>query len=171
MGKLLPDNQLGLTPPAAETFVDGSATPYFSPMPIPPEDNAAIGDGDKSKEKDGEDVGEGIPPADLHLSDQAAAARLRRACTPNSRGEYKVPQQVIDQYADPKDGRLNLMRQFEKCGYDSDRGLTSLFYIFLSVDLQIWKVHKTSFSNWGFTEWALSKRLGISPMYVLKSAW
>ncbi len=127
--KLLPDNQLGVTPSAAETVEDG--TPRYSPTPVPPEDSKVNEDGiGENTEKvtgvgqGGEDHGGSEPPEPV-LSESAARARLRRVCTPNSKGEYKVPEEVIQQYTDPKDGRLNLMRQFEKCGYDPDQGLTS----------------------------------------------
>ena len=65
------------------------------------------------------------PVAPTMLTQAAANARLRRVCTPNSKGEYKVPQQVVDQFKDLAK-RLDLMKIFEKVGHNPDRGETPL---------------------------------------------
>jgi len=93
--KLLPDNQLGMTPSPTPATGDGLGTKHYSPSKV---------------EK---------PP--ITLSDAAAQARLRRVCTPNSKGEYKVPEQVIKEFED-RNARMNLMKEFEKLGFDSDSG-------------------------------------------------
>lgn len=93
--KLLPDNQLGMSPSPTPATGDGLGTKHYSPSKV---------------EK---------PP--ITLSDAAAQARLRRVCTPNSKGEYKVPEQVIKEFED-RNARMNLMKEFEKLGFDSDSG-------------------------------------------------
>jgi hypothetical protein len=55
------------------------------------------------------------------LSEAAAAARLRRVCQANSKGEYKVPMEVVAKYKDVHDGRVDLMKLFEKVGHSPDR--------------------------------------------------
>ena len=65
------------------------------------------------------------PDPPVLLSKAAANARLRRICTQNSKGEYKVPQEVIDQYLDVKKGREDLMKVFERCGHEPDRAHVS----------------------------------------------
>ena len=59
--------------------------------------------------------------APVMLSEAAAAARLRRVCQPNSKGEYKVPMEVVTKYKDVHDGRVDLMKLFEKVGHSPDR--------------------------------------------------
>lgn len=130
-GKLLPDNQLGLTPSPPKDS-EAMATPYYPPPegedggeksppepvdPPNPEHTEAVEDvEDTQKVEETEEPP--IPP--VMISKQAADARLRRACAPNSKGEYKVPQQVVDEYADAKHGRANLMKLFERCAHDTD---------------------------------------------------
>lgn len=63
--------------------------------------------------------GEAQPPA--MLSEAAAAARLRRVCQANSKGEYKVPMEVVAKYKDVHDGCVDLMKLFEKVGHSPDR--------------------------------------------------
>lgn len=56
-----------------------------------------------------------------YISPAAAKARLRRVCEPNSKGEYKVPKDIVDQFKD-KESRSNLEKMFEKCGNNPDKG-------------------------------------------------
>ena len=63
---------------------------------------------------------EGVVPPKM-LSEAAAAARLRRVCQPNSKGEYKVPPEVVSKYKDIQEGRMDLMKLFEKVGHSPDR--------------------------------------------------
>lgn len=63
------------------------------------------------------------------LSDAAARARLRRVCQANCRGEFKVPQEVVEKFKDPKGGREDLMKQFERCAHDPDRCVFHLFQV------------------------------------------
>ena len=86
-------------------------------IPPNPEHTEAVEDVEDTQ-KVGETEEPPIPP--VMISKQAADARLRRACAPNSKGEYKVPQQVVDEYADAKHGRANLMKLFERCAHDTD---------------------------------------------------
>lgn len=111
-GKLLPDNQLGLTPSPPKDS-EAMATPYY-----PPPECEDGGEKSPPEPVDPPNPEPPIPP--VMISKQAADARLRRACAPNSKGEYKVPQQVVDEYADAKHGRANLMKLFERCAHDTD---------------------------------------------------
>lgn len=135
---MLPDNQLGLVQTPTESMIgegggDGR-TPYYAPNQGDEVEQPGDEKSDAEELEEGEnkeEVGEGEnkekeeqPPAPP-LSVAAAEARLRRACTPNSKGEYKVPQQVIDQYLDVKGGRVDLMKLFERCGHDQDRAHAS----------------------------------------------
>ena len=129
VGKLLPDNQEGLTPSPPNDAInedDPMRTPFYQPPeaevaqeqpPLGPEDLNTIPEAN-GVEDTFEDEEPPIPPT--MLSKAAADARLRRACAPNSKGEYKVPPEVVDAYADAKEGRINLMKLFEKCAHDPD---------------------------------------------------
>lgn len=94
--------------------------------PKPKNDERGVGTtttipGDVADEEYLEEPGiEEKPPAFLSVA--AAAARLRRACTPNSKGEYKVPPEVAEQWKDTTEngGRRQLESLFEKCGHETD---------------------------------------------------
>lgn len=139
---MLPDNQLGLADmqsPIESMVGEGGGdrgTPYYPPPNQVNEVETPEASGTKSEKPDGkpEENGEDEnveeksqdeeePPN--FLSAAAADARLRRICTANSKGEYKVPLQVIDEFLDVKGGRVDLMKIFERCGHEKDRAHAS----------------------------------------------
>lgn len=79
-------------------------------------------------------------PAPNYLSEAAAKARMRRICTPDCKGNFKVPQQVIDQFNDPT-ARVNLMKMFERVGHDRDRVLFSQIHPFSLIPIRL-KPHR-----------------------------
>ena len=138
-GEYQPDNQQGLYPDSvlpASTPGDQDATPYYERKCLDascaksPGESDAVEEVPPSGSHDGAgkapppdaeaDLSEDCPPPPPMLSDAAARARLRRVCQPNSKGEYKVPQEVVDKFKDAKGGREDLMKQFERCAHDPD---------------------------------------------------
>ena len=137
---MLPDNQLGLediqTPLPSPLGGGDRQTPgtaYYERPNEPPEAEPLEASGTKIEnpanekpEVDEEEEGVEVPTVPpVLLSKAAANARLRRICTINSKGEYKVPKEVIEQYLDVKKGREDLMKVFERCGHESDRAHVS----------------------------------------------
>ncbi|CAK9035003.1 unnamed protein product [Durusdinium trenchii] len=68
-----------------------------------------------------------------YISPAAAKARLRRVCEPNSKGEYKVPKDIVDQFKD-KESRSNLEKMFEKCGNNPERFIAKVKRIYQNID-------------------------------------
>ena len=60
-------------------------------------------------------------PGDVRISKEAKEARLRRVFTPNIRGQFKVPAEIVAQYKNKK-GRRNLEAIFQSCGFSPDLG-------------------------------------------------
>ena len=143
-GTFWPDNQLGLFPPTPATPATPAPTPHAEgegqtgekgdgeddqkkddPMDVEPEKETGKPENENQiseMEEDGDeddDCQADKPPPPM-LSEAAAKARLRRTCQPNSKGEYKVPKQVLEQYADVKGGRLDLEKIFERCAHNPD---------------------------------------------------
>lgn len=58
-------------------------------------------------------------PGEIRISQEAINSRLRRVFTPNTRGQFKVSQEIIQQWKTKK-GRKSLEQLFQSCGYDSD---------------------------------------------------
>ena len=60
-------------------------------------------------------------PGVVRISSQAMEARLRRVFTPNVRGQFKVPAEIVSQFKNKK-GRRNLEAIFQSCGFSPDLG-------------------------------------------------
>ena len=58
-----------------------------------------------------------VPPPELSWS--AVDKRLRRLMNPTARGEFKIPEEVRNQWLD-KSTRESVMSLFEKCAYSPD---------------------------------------------------
>ena len=62
-------------------------------------------------------------PGVVRISKQAADSRLRRVFTPNIKGEYKVPMEIVKQWqSGKKNSRTSLTQIFQSCGFDPDTG-------------------------------------------------
>ena len=87
--------------------------------PAPTPCRSALGDEDIPEF---DDVDATRPVAGVvRISLQAMEARLRRIFTPNSKGLYKVSQELVQQFKQKK-GRRNLEQLFQSCGFDPDLG-------------------------------------------------
>ena len=61
------------------------------------------------------------PPQAPLLSDSAIDKRVRRCMQPDSKGNYKVCQELREQWAQPGSPRNKVLKLFAQCGHDSDR--------------------------------------------------
>ena len=117
----------GSQPPAARikdvcrNYGNREASPHNSEdedAPEEPEPPAAS----TAEAEDLEDAAaEEEPPAEappVHLSPGAVRKRLARILTPKANGDFKVPKQVIEDFAG--DEKHKLMAMFEKAGYKRD---------------------------------------------------
>lgn len=59
-----------------------------------------------------------VEPPSQHLSQNAVRLRLRRILTPTASGDFKIPQQAIDDFHG--DNKSKLYALFEKSGYDKE---------------------------------------------------
>lgn len=116
---------------------EDGGTPYYGPetveqgtpmepetrleTPIPPtqpdRENVEQGGHDGLEEDDVGGPSELPPPEQLSYG--AVDKRLRRIMTPRANGDFKVPQQVVEQWKN-KNTRPKVMSLFEKSGYQPD---------------------------------------------------
>lgn len=56
----------------------------------------------------------------LRISAAAADQRMRRIFAPNTKGEYKVSEDILKQWKNKKRGREPLRPLFQACGFEAD---------------------------------------------------
>ena len=59
-------------------------------------------------------------PGVLRISQDAIQARLRRVFTPNVKGEFKVSNDIVQQWRNKKKGRKSLEQVFQSVGFSPD---------------------------------------------------
>ena len=57
-------------------------------------------------------------PGKIRLSQKAINSRLQRVFTPNCKGEYKVPMEIVRQWRSK--GKKSLEKVFQSVGFDPD---------------------------------------------------
>jgi len=119
---LYPDNQLGLY----GTFHCSDEEPETSAVAVPKA--AAVPKISLPPPPDSLTRPVAVPPPQATpLSDSAIDKRVRRCMQPDSKGNYKVCQELREQWAQPGSPRNKVLKLFAQCGHDSDR-----------VDICIW---------------------------------
>ncbi len=58
-------------------------------------------------------------PGAMRISAEAVEGRLRRIFTPNIKGEFKVSNEIVQQWRSKK-GRKSLEKLFQSCGFNTD---------------------------------------------------
>ena len=76
------------------------------------------------------------PPQATPLSDSAIDKRVRRCMQPDSKGNYKVCQELREQWAQPGSPRNKVLKLFAQCGHDSDRVGICIWWF--SVQSYVW---------------------------------
>lgn len=103
----------------ANNSAEGNAKIASKDRPVPTPCRAE--DGSENVPELGDVTAEAPKQGEIRLSEIAINSRLKRLFQPNTKGEYRVPMEIVKQWQKKGKSRRSLEQVFQSCGFNSDR--------------------------------------------------